>query len=159
MHQRTISTLDQLESANWFARIGQCESPNVKCLYNWEQAIAGARNQDWKALRHEAANQYRTRLRERDVARFYEWNTHVREIKKVTIPLVRRKIEDVVSKNKLPQDIIDAVQWDVLHVCMEAEYADVFPPGFYASQAYWYVEGHFPCGWEGTFPNGRPVVF
>lgn len=34
---------------------------------------------------------------------------------------------------------------------MEAEYADIFRPAFYASQAYWYVKGHFPCGWEVAF--------
>ena len=57
------------------------------------------------------------------------------------------------------QKSLSAVQWDILHVCMEAEYADVYPPGFYASQAYWYVKGHFPCGWQGEFPNGKLIVY
>jgi len=52
------------------------------------------------------------------------------------------------------------VQWEILGVCMEAEYADVYPPGFYASQAYWYVKGHFPCGWEGgEFPKGKLIIY
>jgi hypothetical protein len=51
------------------------------------------------------------------------------------------------------------VQWDILHVCMEAEYADVYPPGFYASQAYWYVKGHYPCGWQGEFPKGKLIIY
>ena len=42
---------------------------------------------------------------------------------------------------------------------MEAEFADVYPPGFYASQAYWYVKGHFPCGWQGEFPNGTLIIY
>jgi len=51
------------------------------------------------------------------------------------------------------------VQWDILHVCMEAECADVFPAAYYASQAYWYVKGHFPCGWEGEFPKGKLIIY
>lgn len=42
---------------------------------------------------------------------------------------------------------------------LKARYADVCPPGFYASQAYWYVQGHFPCGWQGEFPKGKLVVY
>jgi hypothetical protein len=24
---------------------------------------------------------------------------------------------------------------------------------------YWYRQGHWPCGWEGDWPEGRLVVF
>jgi hypothetical protein len=58
-----------------------------------------------------------------------------------------------------PRTFEDAVQWDILNVCMEAEYADIYPPGFYASQAYWYVKGHFPCGWQGNFPEGKLIMY
>jgi hypothetical protein len=75
------------------------------------------------------------------------------------VPLVLRKTKAVVEANHLPRGFVDTVQWDILRLCMEAEYADVFPPGFYASQAYWYMQGHFPCGWEGEFPQGRLTVF
>ena len=64
-----------------------------------------------------------------------------------------------MRENNLPKVFEDTVQWDILGVCMEAEYADIFQPGFYASQAYWYINGHFPCGWEGKFPNGKLIVY
>jgi hypothetical protein len=83
----------------------------------------------------------------------------VDELKPVTESLVVDKIRDVVASNGLPTVFEDTVKWDILHICMEAAYADVFPPGFYANQAHWYVKGHFPCGWEGDFPAGRMVVY
>ncbi|MFM0084730.1 hypothetical protein P0D72_38575, partial [Paraburkholderia sediminicola] len=113
----------------------------------------------WKALCEDAANHYRSKLVQRDRELFREWNLLVRELKNLTMPLVLRKTRNVVDHNNLPQGIVDAVQWDVLHLGMEAEYADVLPPGFYAAQAYWYMKGHFPCGWDGDFPSGRPIVF
>lgn len=64
----------------------------------------------------------------------------------------------IIELNRLPREFRGAVDWDVLHACMEAEYADVFQPGFYASQAYWYVKGHFPCGWQGAFLSGKLVI-
>jgi hypothetical protein len=87
------------------------------------------------------------------------WNEIVIEIKKITEPFVRQKIEVVVKEHDLPPVFEHCVQWDVLHVCMEAEYADVFPPAYYASQAYWYVKGHFPCGWEGEFSKGKLIIY
>lgn len=87
------------------------------------------------------------------------WNDLVVDIKRTTVPFVLRKIESVMHDKALPQKFHDVIQWDVVGVCMEAEYADVFPPGFYAVLGYWYTKGHFPCGWEGEFPGGRIIVF
>jgi hypothetical protein len=81
------------------------------------------------------------------------------ELKKTTFPFVRRKIQIVVRENDLPKAFEDTVQWDIIHLCMEAEYADVYPPGFYASQGYWYAKGHFPCGWQGEFPLGTRIIY
>jgi hypothetical protein len=87
------------------------------------------------------------------------WNVLAKDLKLTTIPFVARTLKEVALKNGLPKAFEDAVQWDVLHLCMEAEYADVFPTGFYAAQGYWYTCGHFPCGWQGAFPKGTRIVF
>jgi hypothetical protein len=114
---------------------------------------------DWQDLLLEAANQYCERLSERSKERFNRWNDLVEDVKLTIEPLVRRKTELVIRKHNLPPIFERTVQWDILHVCMEAEYADLYPPGFYGSQAYWYVKGHFPCGWQGTFPQGKLVIY
>ena len=39
---------------------------------------------------------------------------------------------------------------------------DIFSDGFFRKLAFWYLQGHFPCGWKGKyseFPNGKLVVF
>jgi hypothetical protein len=75
------------------------------------------------------------------------------------VPLVKQKIAPVVVSHQLDKTFEDTVQWDILSVAIEAEYADVYPPGFFASQAYWYVHGHFPCGWQGDFPDGTLMIY
>jgi hypothetical protein len=73
--------------------------------------------------------------------------------------LTEEKTREVIQLNLLPPEIFASVYWDVGHIFLEAEYADVYPPTFYASQAYWYLKGHFPCGWSGAFPAGKVIVY
>jgi hypothetical protein len=159
MHPRTVSTLALLEEKDWFLNVGRHDSSRVSFVDSWKEAVSSCSSNEWKALCEEAVNQYRARLTERDKKSLKAWSEHVRELKSVTIPLVLRKTKEVVNANQLPKSFVDMVQWDILHLCLEAEYADIYPPGFFASQAYWYLNGHFPCGWRGNFPEGNLLVY
>lgn len=159
MHERTRATLEQLEQADWFHAVGQKDTDVAIVLSSWDEAIASCASIEWENLLLEASNRYCEKLAQLAPGRFQQWNTIAEELKVVTIPLVARKIDQVVREHALPKVFEDTVQWDILGVAMEAEYADVYPPGFYASQAYWYVKGHFPCGWQGDFPEGILVIY
>jgi hypothetical protein len=159
MHPRTEATLDELRRAQWFARVGVRDTEAADVLTSWDQSIESCSSDEWQDLLMEAANQYRERLVERSRERFAKWNDLVREIKPVTERLAQEKTSAVMQQHQLPIALLHAANWDILHVCMEAEYADVYPPGFYASQAYWYIKGHFPCGWRGQFPDGKLVIY
>src|SRR5258708_2980670 len=87
------------------------------------------------------------------------WKGRGREVKKITRPLVDRKTATVVREHALPDIFKIQVHWDIMGFCMEAEYADVCPPGFFTSIGHWYVNGHFPCGWLGAFPQGKLVIY
>ena len=159
MHPRTIRALDDLEKAVWFSRVGVKDTTAAVVLPSWQEAIEHCSSLEWENLCLEASNQYCSRLVERSKERFQKWNEIAAELKATTIPFVRGKIHAIVREHRLPKAFEEQVQWDILGVCMEAEYADLYPPGYYASQAYWYVNGHFPCGWEGKFPEGRLIIF
>ncbi len=159
MHPRTAATLEHLERADWFAAVGVRDTSAAVVLSSWVDAVESCGSLEWENLLLEASNQYHERLAERSKERWAIWNDIVDEIKRATIPRVQRKVASVCAEHRLPQVFEDTVQWDILGVCMEAEYADVYPPGFYASQAHWYGKGHFPCGWQGTFPEGKLIVY
>ncbi|MBS0261988.1 MAG: hypothetical protein JSS02_08520 [Planctomycetes bacterium] len=159
MKPQTLATIEQLEKVEWFTKVGVKDAQKAIVLSSWDEAIEHCSSIEWENLCLEACNQYRERLLERSKERLSQWNEIVDMVKATTIPLVQRKIETVVQQNNLPKVFENMVQWDMLGVCMESEFADVYPPGFYASQAYWYVKGHFPCGWQGEFPNGTLIVY
>jgi hypothetical protein len=159
MHPRTLAALDELEKAEWFSKVGVHDLDKPIILSSWQEAIEHCSSIEWENLCLEAQSQYRMRLLERSKDRWRQWNEIAIAVKITTIPFVQRKIEKVVLENALPKVFENTVQWDIFGVCMEGEYADVYPPGFYASQAFWYVRGHFPCGYEGEFPNGRRIIY
>ena len=160
MHERARATLLELRQADWFTRVGIVDTRDHVVLSSWREAVDSCSSTAWSNLLLEASNRYREQLAARSKERFQNWNQLVRELKKLTVPLVREKVGPVSDKYNLPVEFENTVLWAVLGVCMEAEYADVYPPGFYASMAYWYVNGHFPCGWsDGEFPEGRLVIY
>lgn len=158
MHPRTLATLEQLGNADWFANVGLSTSSAVVTLADWPSAIASCSSPEWEDLCLHAANSYRERISERSPEAIASWNDVVAKVKPSAMALVHDKTRAVVNAHNLPKVFVDTVNWDVVHLCMEAEFADVFQPGFYASQAYWYERGHFPCGWRGPFPDGGQLV-
>lgn len=159
MHDRTRATLDQLEHIEWFRSVGKHDTSNAIVLSSWSEAIEHCKSDSWQDLLQEAQNQYFDQIWRRDKEFTRKWNSIVDEVKPITTALVERKTLNVVKTHQLPKIFLDTVNWDILHLAMESEYADVYPPGFFASQAYWYVQGHFPCGWKGDFPKGKLIIY
>lgn len=161
MHPRTSAALTQLDEADWFSRVGVNDTEGFAIVISsWEEAITYCSSPETKALWLEAANQFHLRVLERSKERYREWNEIAKEIRPITNAFVSRKIGKVTDAHNLPKVFEDHVRWEIGHLFMECEYADIYPPGFFASHAYWYCRGHFPCGWSGNFPdNGKLVVY
>lgn len=159
MHFTTVEMLNRLEKAAWFARIGIKEGPSAAVVMSWPEAIEYCSSPEWEDLQLEASNQFCEHLAERSRERWRVWNETVQQVKKVAIPLVDRKIATIVRENSLPKIFGVQVRHAIIGVCMESEYADTSPPGLFTRLAYWYVGGHFPCGWWGAYPDGKLVVY
>ncbi|MBV1830229.1 hypothetical protein HNW77_04570 [Komagataeibacter sp. AV436] len=159
MHGRTVRTLEQLDGVVWFRSVGQGENSKIILLSSWAEALESCQSVTWKNVCLEAANQYRERLLERNIERYRKWNEIVREVEPYAEELVKKKTKEVVQNNNLPESFIRRVNFNIVGLCMECEYADLYPPGFSAGLAYWYMDGHFPCGWDGDFPEGKLKIF
>src|ERR1700688_4989299 len=103
MHPKTIATLDRLEKAVWFSRVGLKDTEFAIVLPSWHDAIKHCSSLEWQNLCLEADNQYCERLLKRSIERYREWNEIVIKLKQVVIPSVNNKIEVVVRENNLPK--------------------------------------------------------
>lgn len=159
MHPTTHATLQELDSLDWFHSVGEPDEGAAQVLGSWPEAIKLATSLDWENLRLEAANQYRERLAGVSQRHLNRWNKLVIGVKPTVVKLVERKTFDIASRNPHSKEFVTVVRWDILHLAMECEYAEIMPPGMYTGLSYWYANGHFPCGWEGPFPGGKMIVY
>ena len=156
----TILALDELTPIDWFTHVGEkIPHERVIVLSSWTAAVAHCSSDEWEELRLESANRMRAAIHRESEQRFHQWKQILDEVKRATEPLVERKVAPVRAANHLPLEFENCVQWDILHYCMEHEYCDMLPPGTYRGLAYWYLRGRFPCGWDGTPPDGRMIVY
>jgi hypothetical protein len=125
----------------------------------WPDAIEQCDSFEWEDLRLNALNEFRACIARHSKERLHLWNELVGEVKEITGPIVSRKIATVVREHNLPESFGVRVRNDITRACMETEYADLCPPGFFTSISQWYINGHFPCGWWGAFPLGKLVVY
>lgn len=160
MQPATVATIRDLEAAPWFSRVGMTRGVNGPLvLKSWPDAIEHVRSNTYKALNTAAANQFGDEVLARSKERYDKLCEVTDELEKRTTPIVYYKIEPVVREHKLPGFLQAKIGIDILHACLEAEYADLVKPGWFTSLAYWYVSGHFPCGWDEAHPQGRLIIY
>lgn len=66
-----------------------------------------------------------------------------------------RERSGLEEENALDNEIIDMVKRDL---CWAAVEKALGRTGFFTGLLEIYKDGHFPCGWEGEYPNGRAAV-
>jgi hypothetical protein len=159
MHPRTRATLAELEQADWFHAVGKPIDGPVIVVSSWYEAMTYCESDLWEQILQEAANGHSQRVLSASIDRFRQWNVIAGQMRQVVVPLVERKTRKVIEEYRLPSIFKSTVEWDIGGVYLEAEYADITPPGFFAGQSYWYAHGHFPCGWDGEYPKGKLVVY
>ena len=112
----------------------------------------------WFNFRLVALNTFTIRLFQTDRLRMNAWNDDVERLRPCSDAVVAEKAATVVAAHRPPEAFLGEVQSDALLLMMEFEHASVIPPGFYYGLSYWYLRGHYPCGWDGPLPEpGEPL--
>lgn len=172
MHPKTVAFLDELATTKWFSKVGMSDqsgnSVDTIFVSNWDEAIAYCTEQTYDDASLEAVNQISMYLHEHHREKYQLWNDKVAEIKPKTATLIRTKKSEAIKENRAPRNLADSpFSGDILHICIALEYSDLYQSEYYTKLVYWYLNGHFPCGWEGEVPEdfegafqvGKLVVF
>jgi hypothetical protein len=160
MNTKSEELLAALDRIDWFTCVGLRDLQPATVLNSWKEAIAFATDRrDWESFRLERRNELTVFLHNHAMDRYRKWNDITVNLKRSIEPMVSRKIANVSAAHNLPKAFEDCVRWDTLGACMEAEYCDLRPLGFYTDLASVYLSGHFPCGWDGLYPSGHFLVY
>ena len=156
---QTEVTLKELRNAPWFTAVGQPDVQHAKILQSWREALTFCADRKWEDMCLDAANQLTVQLFQQHRERYKEWGKIAQDVRAVVDELLAEKVRPFIQMHHLPETLVNHVGWDISHLLMESEYADVIPPSFFAGLGFYYVKGHFPCSWEGEYPKGRLIVY
>lgn len=160
MRPETLTIIDDLRNTLLFRSVGEAvDDRNIIVVQSWPQAIKSAERLNWENIRIEWRNTLSGRLAVEFPARFDQWNEVTTELKRLLLPIVDEKIAALELDEKLRTKLLNNVRWDLLSLLQESEYSDLVTPQYYAALGVVYFDGHFPCGWQGDYPNGKFVVF
>lgn len=148
-----------LETNEWFREVGEFDMQYPVTVRSWEEALVKCSSEEWREVQEELSNDVSSHLFRADRKRYNKWNDVLKRIKTIVHPLVARKIQRVKTANGLSAAFDMSVQWDICSYYLEVAYSDLVPPAQFKPLAVCYVSGHFPCGWDGAYPDGQLIVY
>ncbi|MBN2384552.1 hypothetical protein JXQ70_16890 [bacterium] len=155
----------RIKNVDWFSACGKSFTGEVSMpiqpVSSWAQAQRSCRSELWENVQLEAQNQLTIWLHHNDRTNYQKWNDLVTGFKSSVInPLVDGHIRTFLEEHGLDGAIEHCVSWDLLAALMENAY---FGSGhkvfFFLELLTVYEAGHFPCGWEGDWPEGELMVY
>ena len=134
--------IEELDKIMWFENVGKPVLSNeVKQVFSWSNA--------WECLQHE----------NRANASFHN---HLDSLHPAW-DIAYDKALNAASKSSACQELeegisaADAVAYDVAAAAVEI--ATSSEETFFTNLMHWYRLGHWPCGWEGRYPEGKLIVY
>ncbi|MBC2580551.1 hypothetical protein [Clostridium sp. DJ247] len=156
--------IERIKKVNWFSNCGGKLEKSIKYeityISNWKKAIKQSQGKYWEEITQEVENELTEFLFHNHPEKYHgEWNKIVREGKKILEEYVVPYVSNYIQKNELTKVILDNVKWDILGAIMEYTYRNEKEPAFYMELLKVYEAGNFPCGWKGSWPEGKLIVF
>jgi hypothetical protein len=126
---------------------------------NWDAARRSYEGWPWRNTVIEASNALRLFLHNRHLNEYCEWRKIREEVNKSLERIVHPRTTEFSRENALGERFIDCVDWDIGMVLQESGYLKFRAPPFFTRVILSvYEDGHFPCGWDGNWPDGRLVA-
>lgn len=162
MTPQSRTFLDNLARTRLFANVGQPPPSgfDVKLVESWRDVFDPERSTHFENVRLAAQGTLTTYLSNFHSERDQMWNQLVREMRPEVAAIVNPACEALsatraVNVNKLAAMTRSAC----VSVCMEYEYADLRPVGFFHRLGELYLLGRCPCGMQGEYPTGILEIY
>ena len=134
--------MNELDELPWFAHVGErIDDPNIKQVFSWDDAWEACQDDPWI---------------------YASFHKDVDQNHPAWAPAFDRALEAIVNSGRdheLEDDVNVSNQaaWEAAGAAYQL--ATNKSDGFYVGLMNWYRRGHWPCGWEGNYPDGRLIVY
>lgn len=142
LNPQVVAFINHFESFAWFQNVGKpIQNNNIKQIHSWDNAWESLQDESWTdASFHEQIDQQHPAW----IAAY-------------------DKVKQIISASENDYELEDGV-FASMQAAYDAggaayEIAVNKNEGYYQKLIKWYQLGHWPCGWEGTFPKGKLIIF
>ena len=156
---------------DWFSQCGKpiqepTTSFDIVRLHSWQDAMEAVSDREWEAVTLDARNNLTKFLFRYHLKKYSStWNQIAYAANAFCqtdiYPKVEARLENVM-KPKRVQMICADVRQTLRGAFHERFYRDLDPPPhiwFYSGLVQFIEAGHYPCGWQLPWPDGRLAVF
>lgn len=150
--------IERCHRIDFWTNVGKPYRHGFPRVRSWEEALDVERKFNWSNVKLRAANDIRNVLRTTSRDEYRRWNAIV-DLARPKVEAIADPAAKVIDEEELQTRLRDMVRWDLLHALVEHEYRTLGVAFFYRNLVEVYEAGHFPCSWEGEFPDGRLVVY
>jgi len=155
----------RLHEIDWYSHCGEPLSINLSMpvvpVRGWPESTAIDSHSAWGNVQFDAQCQLRLWCRDQDPHYHPRWDELIIRFKATVIgPLIEEKWGPYQRQHGIQDEVLKSTTRDIYGALMEN--------GFLTSghQCFFFLElllvyeaGHFPCGWDGDWPQGALVVY
>lgn len=148
----------RLNNINWLVNFGVATTlPGVIQAQSLSLFIKELNSDEWEGTTLVVGNKITDYLAKKHTNKYQHWNSLVKEAKNVVG-------NDIIPKIIFPESekgsMTENLKWDLVNYLLEDAYSTFLQePFFFDGLINVYEAGHMPCGWSGTWPAGKLVIY
>lgn len=153
----------RLYDINWFKNCGE-KGANSKYEISYAKDIKSVVKHcssiRWGNITLQESNDVNAYLTTKRVKTPYTWNEVVLEIKKRIVPRIMERVQEKWNeKYDESEEVTRILRWNVLNILALSAFRDYNNNHFHEELLIIFEQGYFPCGWKGTYPEGKIIIF
>lgn len=155
----------RIEAIEWFSHCGEPANVDLTMeicqVQNWAEAMKSCKSDAWLSAALEAKNQLTIFMSVHATERYQQWNDLVDAYREAIVnQILNEKIRPFQTGNSLEETLVWHVRGELTGALMENSFIDCGHSAFFSLELLRvYEAGHFPCGWERQWPEGRLLVY
>jgi hypothetical protein len=167
MNPEVVAFLERVSKAKLFSNVGKLP-PNdeIARVHTWEEAYRACNSQSWEDFLGHRHNEMALQISHdpNDSETCDEYDAFVIEVRSRLDTILQPIVEKLPISPQQQKKVFGIARGDLLRACIEIEYKEFITSPWHLELADWFFRGHFPCGWEGDWPedgvrNGKLVIY